>query len=70
MTQYDSTLKYTPEFLRGMTADQLELFLLAARRAGLELRAQNQLSGAVPPDIRKKIGRDIARILTIINERK
>jgi ribosomal protein L29 len=74
MRDYDPTIKYTAEYLRGMQTAALNDFIEDAKRTQHELRVQSapfrKVPGPVPPDVWKKIRRDIARALTIINERR
>lgn len=73
MRDYDPNFKYTADYLRGMETLALHKFVVDAKRTRHELRQQNapfkKAHGSAPPDIWKKIRRDIARALTIINER-
>ena len=71
---YDITLKYTPEFLRGMIPDGLNELLDQAQQRHLELREQCSPHGRVKyvpkPHLFKKVKKDIARIKTILKELK
>lgn len=69
---YDITLKYRPEFLRGMPPEDLDRLLNQAQQRFFELRCQCSPHGRVKfvhhPDFFKKVKRGIARIKTIIGE--
>ncbi len=73
LAEYDITLKYKPEFLRERTLLELNCLLSEARKASFELRHQDApfrgIPGPVPNGLWGKVKKDIARILTIINER-
>lgn len=65
---YDITLKYTVEYLRGMSPDDLDDLLNEARRLQYGLRCQSQLAQPEHPDLFKKARKDIARIMTVKND--
>ncbi|KKL88011.1 hypothetical protein LCGC14_1928990 [marine sediment metagenome] len=73
LNEYDITTKYTAEFLRDLTYLEQNCLLSEARRFLFELRHQDApfkgLPGPVPNGLWKKVKKDIARILTIMNER-
>lgn len=70
---YDITLKYTPDFLRGYNRLELEQFLREAHHQLLRLREQSAMGGRVPvaskPHLFEKDKKDIARIKTILAEK-
>ena len=72
MKKYDSTLKYTSEFLRGFGRVEKQELLKQAKQHLLELREQSSCGGRVrvasKPHLFKKVRRDIARIVTILKE--
>lgn len=69
---YDITLKYTPELLRGFTNQNLQKLLNQVQQRYYELRRQSSPHGRVKhvqkPHLFGKIKRDIARIKTILAE--
>lgn len=71
--QYDLSLQYTPEFLRGVPLEELRDLLTDVQKRHYELRVQTSLHGRVKyvkrPHWFKKIKKDIARIKTIIREK-
>ncbi len=71
---YDITNKYTAEFLRDMTIEQLQKLLTSIQFKFLELREQTSPHGRVKyvpkPHLFGKIKKDIARTKTIIGEKK
>ncbi len=62
---YDPTLKYSPEYARGMTPSELDQLMLDAKSVGLALRMESQVKHPDRPHLFKKIRRDIARFKTI-----
>jgi len=72
--KYDITIKYTPEFLRGMAIEELTGFLKQVQQRYFELRTQSSAGGrekyTLNPDLFGKVKKDIARIRTILRERK
>ena len=70
---YDITLKYTPELLRGYSRLELENFQRQARKKLFELKEQSSMGGRVKvvpkPHLLKKVKADIARIKTILAEK-
>jgi len=68
--KYDIKMKYTFEFLRGLEDKELEEFLESAQRKLFELREQKSiLRRADKPHLFGMIKKDIARVMTVINEK-
>jgi ribosomal protein L29 len=69
---YDITLKYKPDYLRGIPSDGLNKLLNQAQQRFYELRQQCSPHGRVKlvenPHLWKKVKKDIARIKTILAE--
>ncbi len=69
---YDITLKYKPDYLRGIPRDGLNKLLNQAQQRFYELRHQCSPHGRVKlvlhPHLWKKVKKDIARIKTILAE--
>lgn len=69
---YDISLKYSPELLRGYGRLELENFQRQARKKLFALKEQSSMGGRVmvvpKPHLFKKVKRDIARIKTILAE--
>ncbi len=68
---YDITLKYSPEYLRDRSLQELEKLLSSAQQRFFELRCQSSPHGRVKyvrnPDLFGKVKKDIARIKTIMS---
>lgn len=71
---YDITLKYSPDFLRGIPQDDLEVLLNQAQQRYFELRHQCSPHGRVKfvprPDLFGKVKKDIARMKTLLAEKQ
>lgn len=71
---YDSTFRYTNEWLRDRPTSYLKDLAEGARKKMLELRSisvyRKGLTPNVSPHLMKKIKKDVARLLTIIRERE
>jgi len=70
---YDITIKYTPEYLRELSYEELNGFLTQMHQKLFELNQKSFRIGRtkdIPePHLFKKVKKDIARILTISKER-
>ena len=69
---YDISIRYSSEFLREMSPEDLEVLLDSSQQRFFELRCQCSPSGRVKfvpkPHLFDKIKKDIARIKTLLKE--
>lgn len=66
---YSVKIKYTPQFLLEMNKESLELLLHEAKQKLLELKTDRaqRFGFAERPHLFKKVRKDIARIMTVLN---
>lgn len=68
--KYNIEVKYTTEFLRDLRFEEFDELLETAQVRFFELREQKSILRRVDnPHLFGKVKKDIARILTVINEK-
>ncbi len=65
-TEYDATLKYSPEYLRECDDEELAEMIQSAQQVQLDMRTlkAQRFGDAEKPHLFKKVRRDIARMRT------